>query len=205
MTHEQPSASNSTSSTSATPRHLDAFARRLIRRKARQLACRSDFTRSDCADIEQDLAQKLVQQMEAFDPAAAHWYAFVTTVVERQTATLVRDRRAAKRDRRRVTTLHVLIDGDDGPVEFAQTIASDEHLNRTGRWRRSDAERAELALDTATVLAALPEDLRDLAVRLMDASPSQVARDLGVPRSTLQRRMERLRRHFEDAGLRDYR
>jgi hypothetical protein len=32
-----------------------------------------------------------------------------------------------------------------------------------------------------------------------------VARDLGVPRSTLQRRLERLRRHFEDAGLRDYR
>jgi DNA-directed RNA polymerase specialized sigma24 family protein len=104
-----------------------------------------------------------------------------------------------------VTTLHVLIDSDDGPVELAQTITSDEHRNRTGRWRRSDAERAELALDTATVLAALPEDLRDLAMGLMDASPSQVARDLGVPRSTLQRRLERLRRHFEDAGLRDYR
>ena len=143
--------------------------------------------------------------MEAFDPAAAHWKSFVTTVIERQTATLVRDRRAAKRDRRRVTTLHVLIDGDDGPLEFTQTIASDEHLNRTDWWRRSDAERAELALDLDEVLAALPEDLRDLAVRLMDASPSQVARDLGVPRSTLQRRMERLRRHFEDAGLRDYR
>ena len=202
MTHEQPSASSSTSSTSATPRHLDAFARRLIRRKARQLACRSGFTRSDRADIEQDLAQKLVLQMEAFDPAAAHWYAFVTTVVERQTATLVRDRRAAKRDRRRVTTLHVLIDGDDGPVEFAQTIASDEHLNRTGRWRRSDAERAELALDLDGVLTALPAKLRDLAVRLREQTVSRAARAMNVPRTTLVRQVERLRQCCEDAGLR---
>jgi len=185
---------------------LRGFARSIIRRKARQLACRSGFTRSDRDDIEQDLTQKLIPADGGVRPRRGP-----LEVVRHHGHRAADGHPGAGPAGGQAgpppgdATLHVLIDGDDGPLEFTQTIASDEHLNRTGRWRRSDAERAELALDTATVLAALPEDLRDLAVRLMDASPSQVARDLGVPRSTLQRRMERLRRHFEDAGLRDYR
>ena len=40
-------------------------------------------------------------------------------------------------------------------------------------------------MDIAEVVARLPDDLRDLCQRLQRDSISQVARDLGVPRSTL--------------------
>jgi transcriptional regulator of acetoin/glycerol metabolism len=56
----------------------------------------------------------------------------------------------------------------------------------------------------AGVLATLPDDLRDLAERLKRQSVSEVARELRVPRTTLYRNLERLRRHFADAHLRDY-
>ncbi|GIW85376.1 MAG TPA: sigma-70 family RNA polymerase sigma factor [Dehalococcoidia bacterium] len=190
---------------SASPKQLDAFAARLIRRKARQLVGRAGFTRSDRDDIEQELALKLLKQLSAFDPGEAHWHVFVTTVVERYAASLLRDKRAEKRDHRRATSLHVLIEtGDNGPVELAETVGRREQDARLGRDPRSDEERAQLAGDVADVLADLPADLRDVAERLKHDSVSQVARDLGLPRTTLLRRMEHVRRAFEGAGLRDY-
>ncbi|MCX7701184.1 MAG: sigma-70 family RNA polymerase sigma factor [Gemmataceae bacterium] len=205
MTHKQPSASSSAkASASATPRHLDAFARRLIRRKARQLIGRAGFTQSDHADLEQELSLKLLKQLTAFDPAAAPWHAFVTTLIERHAASLLRHKQAEKRDHRRIASLHLPIETPDhGPVELAETVSRRGQDARLGRESRSDEERAQLAADVADVLLNLPEDLQDLAERLKHASVSQVARDLGLPRTTLLRRLEPLRRTFEDKGLRD--
>jgi hypothetical protein len=166
---------------------------------------RAGFTPSDRDVIEQELSLKLLKQLEAFDPGEAHWHVFVTTVVERHAANLLRDKRAEKRDHRLATSLHVLIEtGDNGPVELAETVGRQEQEARLGRDSRSDEERAQLAGDVADVLAGLPPDLRDVAERLKHDSVSAVARDLGLPRTTLLRRMEHLRRAFEGAGLRDY-
>ena len=63
---------------------------------------------------------------------------------------------------------------------------------------------AQLVLDTAEVIAGLTPELRELAERLKADSVSQVARDLGVPRTTLNGRIQELRRRFERARLRDY-
>ena len=64
------------------------------------------------------------------------------------------------------------------------------------------SERADLALDLDGVLAALPAELRDLAVRLREQTVSQAARAMNVPRTTLLRQVERLRQCCEDASLR---
>ena len=147
---------------SASPKQLDAFAARLIRRKARQLVGRAGFTRSDRDDIEQELALKLLKQLSAFDPGEAHWHVFVTTVVERYAASLLRDKRAEKRDHRRATSLHVLIEtGDNGPVELAETVGRREQDARLGRDPRSDEERAQLAGDVADQGAGFRVDAVD--------------------------------------------
>jgi hypothetical protein len=39
---------------------------------------------------------------------------------------------------------------------------------------------------------------------LKSCSLSEIARDLGVPRTTLQRKVQRLRQCFENAGLKNY-
>jgi RNA polymerase sigma-70 factor (ECF subfamily) len=188
-----------------TPQPLDAFAANLIRCKARQLVGKAGFTRSDQEDIEQELTLRLLRRASAFDPGQAHWNVFVTTVVERCAASLLRDRRAEKRDHRRTTSLHQPLEIDDeGQVEVAAVIGQDGHDRRLGRVSRADREHKELEIDLSAVLGRLPQDQRDLAERLKLASVSQVARDLNLPRTTLLRRMERLRRRFEKALLRDY-
>lgn len=101
-------------------------------------------------------------------------------MVERHVIQILRDRAALKRDGGPCEPLAA----EGGPADPA-----------------SDPARAELALDVAAVVAGLPEDLRDLAGRLMTQSLSEAARDLGVVRSSLQRRIGRIRRLFEDAGL----
>ena len=45
---------------------------------------------------------------------------------------------------------------------------------------------------------------RDLCERLKHHSITEVAQQLGIPRTTLHDAIGRLRQHFEDAGLRDY-
>jgi RNA polymerase sigma-70 factor (ECF subfamily) len=170
---------------------FDRFAQGTMRRKARLLVGRAGFTPQDRQDLEQELVLRLLQSLDLFDPGQAHPNVFITTVIERAVAMILRERRAKKRDGGVVRSL------DQGPTKDGK---SSEPVDP----RPSGEEVFDLASDLAEVLARLPEELRALAERLKSQSLSQAARDLGVPRSTLQRKAQRLRRCFEDAGLRIY-
>lgn len=171
---------------------LQGFARSIVRRKARLIARCCGFNAQDLRDLEQELLQRLLQSLPLFDPDQAHINVFVTTVIERSLAMLIRERQAKKRDTTGIRSLDAPAD-DGTPSELPDR-------RDVGR----DAERLDLANDMAGVLIALPADLRDLAERLKEKTVSQVARDLKVPRTSLMRHVERLRRCFEDAGLRIY-
>src|SRR5262249_17337721 len=150
---------------------------------------RAGFTAHDVRDIEQELLLRLLQSLPQFDPEQAHINVFITTVVGRSVAMLLRERRAKKRG--------AGVPSLDAPAAHRQPTEPPAH-------RDSGADRIDLLTDLAAVLAALPADLRDLAERLKVQTVSQAARDLNVPRTTLLRQVERLRRCFEDAGLRIY-
>ena len=113
---------------------------------------------------------------------------FITTVVERSMAMLIRERHAKKRNATGIQSLTSPAD-DGGPSD-----------HRGG----GDPERIDLTSDVAEVMASLPAELRDFAERLKLQTVSQVAREMDVPRTTLLRWVDRLRRCFEDAGLRIY-
>ena len=183
----------------------DPFTRGIIRRKVKQLIGRAGFTSSDREDIEQELWLKLIKHLPAFDPKKGTRQAFVVTVVERYAANIFRNKRAEKRDHRRACSLNVTIEFTrDGPTELAQTISDRELDARLGRDRRSDEERADLAMDLDNVIATLPEDWQTLLELRKTQTISEVAREMGVPRTTLNGRILRIRQRFEDAGLREY-
>jgi hypothetical protein len=73
-------------------------------------------------------------------------------------------------------------------ARFAGNEATTDVPDRHGA---GGSERADLALDLDGVLAALPAELRDLAVRLREQTVSQAARAMNVPRTTLLRQVER--------------
>jgi RNA polymerase sigma-70 factor (ECF subfamily) len=169
---------------------LDRFARGIIRRKVQLLVGRAGFTKQDRQDLEQELVLRLLQSLDLFDPEQAHPNVFITTVIERAVAMILRQRRAKKRH----GGVQSLDQGRENAGDSSEPIDP----------RPTEQEALDLATDLAEVLAKLPDDLRALAERLKSQSLSQAARDLGVPRSTLQRQVQRLRRCFEDAGLRIY-
>jgi RNA polymerase sigma factor (sigma-70 family) len=170
---------------------LDRFAQGIIRRKVRLLVNRAGFNKEDRQDLEQELILRLLQSLDVFDPEQAHPNVFITTVIERAVAMILRERRAKKRDGGIVRSL------EQGQTRDGKIPEPFDH-------RPSDQDAFDLATDLAEALARLPDDLRALAERLKTQSLSQAARDLGVPRTTLQRQVQRLRQCFEDAGLRIY-
>lgn len=184
---------------------LDQFTRGIIRRKVKQLIGRAGFTRHDCEALEQELILRVLQSLPSFDPAQAHRNVFITTVVERFVANILRDKQAPKRDHRRISSLNVMITiADEGPTELAQTIGERELDARLGRKRLGDDELAQLAIDMADVIATLPENWRTLLELRKSRSMPQVAKEMGVPRTTLIEWMRHIRLRFERAGLRDY-
>jgi len=184
---------------------IDSFAWVVIRRKARQLVGRTGFTAQDREDIEQDLALRLLESLRSYDPAQGHRNAFVTAVVDRAAAKILRDRRTKKRNGGHVRSLDTLLRALDWDKDEYDDVAhSFEESALVDRLPCGAEERIDLREDLAAVLARLPAELRDLAERLKTQSLSEAARELGVPRTTLQRRVAQLRQHFEEAGLRDY-
>jgi len=165
------------------PIALSAFARVLIRHKVRRLASRVRAADLTCEDLEQELTLQLLRGLSRFDPDRGHPHAFVTIVLDAAEAMFVRERTIGKRRSGPHRSLHGL---EQPAVQYGPD------------------EQDDLRLDVAALIQRLPTELRTLAERLSVDSIAQVARDLGIPRSSLQRRIERLRRRAEDAGLHDY-
>lgn len=169
---------------------LRGYARSIVRRKAQLIVRCGGFNAQDLRDLEQELLLCLLQSLQRFDPQQAHINVFLTTVVERSMAMLIRQRQAKKRDTTGIQSL-------DAAAEDGRPIDLPDNWNPA-------AEGADLAIDLSGVLAALPARLRHLAERLKVQTVAQAARDLNVPRSTLLRQVERLRRCCEEAGLKIY-
>lgn len=184
---------------------IDRFTRGIIRRKVRQLVGRAGFTNQDREDLEHELFVRVLQSLPSFDPAQAHRNKFITAVVERHVANILRNKQAEKRDHRRISSLNVTIRvTDEGPIELAQTIGQRELDERRHSHPRSDEALAQMVRDLADMMALLPNDLRELAERLKSQSVSEIARERGVPRTTLNDQVRLLRQRFENSGLKDY-
>lgn len=184
---------------------LDRFTCGIIRRKINQLIGRAGFTRQDGDDLQQDLFLRVLQSLPSFNSNQGHRNKFITAVVERHVANILRNKQAEKRDHRRISSLNVMVSiGEDEATELAETIGQRELNARRGCHPRSDEELAQLAQDLAEVIATLPAELRELAERMKTQSVAEIARNMGVPRTTLHESVRQLRQRFEKTGLKDY-
>lgn len=184
---------------------IDPFTEGFVRKSARQLAGKFGFKRQDRDEIEQRLYVKLAKHLHSADSDEPTWKAFVAKTVRRHIATMIRDNQAEKRDHRRASSIHVVVNRKgEAPVELADTIGNHQNRPRCGG-TRSSQNLADLKLDLDASLNEMPPGkLREFCERLKYASISQVARDMGIPRTTLNAWLRKLRCRFEDSGLRDY-
>ncbi len=191
---------------SPAPTRLDPFTRNYVRKAARGLAGKHGFGEEDHEEIQQHLYEKLAPHLGRADSDSPRWRAFVARIVRRHLASLVRNNLAAKRDHRRLRSLDTVVSADAcGPVTRGETLSKRECDARRGRVHRSAEEQAAMAIDVSECLAEIDDPrMREVCRRLMHDSLSQVARDMGIPRTTLRTWLDKLRTRFEERGLKGY-
>jgi len=179
---------------------IDKYAASMIKHKARQLVGKAGLTKSDQPDIEQALMIDLLHRMKHFNPAKGKKTTFIARVVERHISTILQARFAQCRDWRKCHSLNYTIDNGEGrQTEMIDLLSYDEESQSIG-----DVELASLKMDVERVLDTLPDDLKDLCRKLQDNNMAEIAREMGVPRSTLYAQLTRIRKVFREAGLEEY-
>jgi len=171
----------------------------LIRSKARRLCGRSGFTQSDREDIEQELRLHLWRKAAMYDPAITSWEKFASFILDKRGVSLLRERAAEKRSRRReeCSLNDPVLDCDGRIVDRHATTPE-----AASTWQRlHDLER-----DVADLRERLPTDEHR---QFMDAlgrggTTNSTGTELGLSRRAAERYVAELRRIIEDA-FRDYR
>lgn len=181
---------------------IDPYTTMHIREKVKQLIKRRKFPPHMEDDLVQELSLDFLLRRPKYDPTRkASRETFTVRVVRNKIASMLRARRAKVRDfRRNGCSLDESVDSGEGaPVARHETV--DEQIGRVGR--RGD-ELNYLKQDVRDVIETLPDELRRLCVQLQSMTVSEIARATGVPRTTINGSVRKLRRRFKDAGLGEY-
>jgi len=166
---------------------------RQVRRKALELVGRAGFGPGNVEDLEQEMWLDLVRAMRRYDPAQGRVQAYASGVLEIAARRLVRERVGNGR-LRTVSQSIPVHDGDGGITDLGSVLT---------REAPQDIEQADLAIDMEAVMNRLPPDLRAVCGKLKEKCPAQAARELGLSLWHFQRKVDRIRRIFEAAGLGD--
>ncbi|MEN6537182.1 MAG: sigma-70 family RNA polymerase sigma factor [Bryobacteraceae bacterium] len=151
------------------------IARRAVQVRATAAVVCGIIPVADREDFEQEGLTACWRALPHFNPARASLRTFVEHVIAARLASIIRSARRAP----------VLL-----PIESASTLRI-----------AGDASCQELRADVMRLLDRLGPAERHLVQLLLDHSPAEASRILGVPRSTLHDQVVRLRRRFSLAGL----
>ena len=173
---------------------------------AARLAGRHGFSFADRDDIRQELFLDCFVRLRRFDSTKSSRRTFVYRVVRHRLRTLHEYHSAACRDYR------LCIDSLDSPAPFAidesitlgDSLSTGAYEARIGRQALSPWQREELRIDVNKAISTLPCELALIANLLRSLGIVEVAQELGIPRATLYRRIDSIRKAFELAGLNFY-
>ena len=184
---------------------LTDYAKSLIRFKARQLARRSGFSRSDEDDLEQELWLALLDKADQFDPQRASLDTFIDRVVNTSIRMILRERNRQKRANGfRAASLGGTISQKGGrPEPLSATLGEADRCRHTGRVPNDDVARKERGDAVDHALEAMPGDLRDICRRVMGGSIASAARELQTSRRQIRNALAESRPWLERAGFGD--
>lgn len=173
--------------------------------KARQIVRRVPSI-GDVEDVQHDLLEDVFRRLPKFDGDRAGVKTFICRVIDNKIADLLRTLDRSLRGRRgHGPSCDDWVLDEDG-VWARRDAVIDEARSRAhlGVTRRSDEEQRNLEMDTATVLAALSPEQRDLCVKLKTQTPTEISRETGMARSIIYQRISALRDIFVGAKLHLY-
>jgi RNA polymerase sigma factor (sigma-70 family) len=146
----------------------------IIRHAVRRILRGTSASESDHDDVAQDLCLAVLARLAKYDSRRGRWPAFATIVIRSREGQL---RRRYLRGRHLERTVGEL-DCIDRSPEAAIT-------------------QSDLRHDFKAVVSRLPHKLQYLCELLTKRTVAAAARELGIPRTTLRRRIAKLREHFD--------
>lgn len=183
----------------------DPFTRKVVSRRVGQLLRRPDFAGDTEDDLTQDFLGRLADAMTRHSDEVGHRNPFIVMIVDRYVATLVEHRQASmRRTETPVSLSQTIVDSDIGAVEMAQTIGEHEQDRRLETRRLDQNDYSNLKHDLAVVLSRLTPQQQKFVRLLGDHSIADIARLMGVPRTTLNFWRAKIVKIFEEAGLHEY-
>lgn len=173
---------------------IAGYAERLIRWKARQLLRSPFFRENDFEDLQQDLLLAWYQAWPSFDERKGDPRSFTKTVINNAARSLVI---AAQAEMRWTGSMPLSLDaplqsGDSGDLTLGDTLQSEENIPEG------------LSSDLGRVISSLPPDLALIAEMLKTKTLAEIARETGIPRTTLNYKLKKLAEILKNAGLDDY-
>lgn len=159
----------------STFRKAYAIALRAARARAFSAVASGAIPVADREDLEQEGVVACFRALPRFDPRRASLRTFIERVVATRLASVIR------RTRR------------NSPLVAVDALFRFPVIGEDGR--------REVRLSIDGVLASLREDDRELVGLLLEVSPAEASRELGIPRSTIHDRIQLLRHRFTQAGL----
>jgi len=171
---------------------LGDYARDLIKNKARMLVGKAGFRASDLEDLEQELALDLFARLPKYNPERARRTTFMAMVVDHKLSALLDERHAQCRDWRMCRE------------SLDECSACEDGASRADALADASVPTSDdlaLEIDLQRALETLPPDLRELWDLLLDSNINRVARQTGIPRTTIYAKRERLRKALREAGL----
>lgn len=189
-------------------RGIDDYALICARYHARRLSeYHPCFDAADYEDIEQELILYFLTEAPKFDPAKSDWKLHVFIIIQRRARAIKLEAEAQKRGGRiRPFSIYDLLpleqDFEVGITKVEATSSAD------GLW--GDAYFAwnhlnlEARADVQRVIASLSPHHRQICEWLQERTPTEIARDTGIPRTTITSVVATLRKRLREAGLENY-
>lgn len=189
-------------------RGIDTYALSCARYHARWLTEKHPcFTAADYEDIEQELILYFLLEAPKFDPEKSSWKLHISMIIKKRAIWLKIKAETQKRGGRvRPLSIHENIPAE---TELEQDVALvDATLSENGLWGDAYFAWSHLGLEIRTdiqkVIDGLPPRLQQLCEWLKESNPSEIARDTGIPRTTINSAIGTLRKRLRDAGLENY-
>jgi len=177
----------------------------IIRLKAKALSRSRGFHESEYEDIQQDLHLHWLEHRAGYKSARGNPLTFADIVLNNKIRSMIRARRAGKRDyRRNAYSLDDPLESD-GQIKGTrhEIYDKDRYARQVGNETRSRLEIESTRSSIRDVLKVLPPHHRELTCRLAFQTMAEAAREMKVPRTTLYTWLEEIRAAFARAGLRE--
>ena len=183
---------------------VDSYAAFFVAYKARTLTRMPMFSVDDFEDLQQELMLAYLHAWPSFDPDRGDRRSFIKAAINNAARNLVVAAEAQKRwTGVALTSLAKTVSEEDDSLTLADTISNDDGL-WDSVYLGYDQLSTDLRHDLDRAISQLPPDLAEICLLLRTRTITEIATETGIPRTTIQDAVKKLRKIMGKAGLRIY-